>query len=57
MEEEKNCKNCQYFLNCATENTINNQECLQFPSVPGFCQLWNGPLVNYEICTGFTAKI
>ena len=52
--DEKNCKGCIYFLNCTTPEDAKSQECQRFPGVNGFCQLWEGPLMNFEICAGYT---
>lgn len=49
----KNCKDCAYFLNCQEKHNQGSPYCEKYPEAMGYCELWNGPLQNFEPCTGW----
>lgn len=51
--ENRNCRQCEYFLNCLDKNNKEMPNCTSFPEAKGYCELWNGPLQNYNPCTGW----
>ncbi len=50
---ERNCRECDYFLNCLENGNQESPYCERYPGAKGFCELWNGPLNNYNPCTGW----
>ncbi|WP_457557031.1 hypothetical protein [Candidatus Harpocratesius sp.] len=50
------CEECYYFFNCQVEGNDIHEYCSANPEALGYCELWSGPLFNYNACHGFTPK-
>lgn len=56
MENEMNCVTCLYFLNCKIEKNEDKEYCKIHPEALGYCELWGGPIINYNTCHGYAPK-
>ncbi|MHA1583738.1 MAG: hypothetical protein ACTSVU_04370 [Promethearchaeota archaeon] len=54
--EKKSCANCYYFLNCKTNENDPQAFCERNPDIPGYCELWTGPVKNMDPCYGWMPR-
>ena len=54
LKEESSCANCNYFYDCKSEKSDVFGFCSTNPDALGYCELWSGPIKNYNACHGWT---
>ena len=50
------CENCGYFFSCHVDGVDVHEYCSTNPEAQGFCELWSGPIINYDVCTGWAPR-
>jgi hypothetical protein len=56
MSISNNCENCSYFFSCQIEVDDMHEYCKINPEALGYCELWSGPIVNFNICHGWADR-